>query len=942
MPTPRARVGVNGRNHAQFPEEDYELIRRARIETLKTVSVTQPAVYERLRRENPNLEFIVRLRDDRMGRGHHPAPDQFVARMAPIINTLQPYVTKFEIHNEPNHADRLEGWGPSDQDAKSFLAWYLQVLSGLRQACPWASFGFPGLALQDPHRDLEWLTVCRQAILASDWLGCHCYWQQDNMLSDEWGLRFKLYHQRFPDLPIEITEFGDSTPNRPRDQIASLYTRYYQELFKYSYVRSASGFIASSHDPGWQLFVWRTDDGEFLPVVDAVGNMARPGVAPPPDPDARRREQFFSETETWIRGTFYDFVQQHGLEFTGYPITDQFAEGDLQSQYFQRLGIEEIRSGRVRLKALGTEALQSRQAIDSLAAELDLLRSRPPSSPSAPPIHDLVESLPHHPIRRYEGRPIQDLEWIVVHHTATPADVTPQRLAAYHVNTLGRPGISYHFVLAADGTIYQTNRLATAAQHASGRNSTSVGVCFVGDFTASTPTEAQLQMGGQLIAYLLDLLGLDEAQIVGVCEFTDSSSPGDQWLAGGRWKDLLLQQVRAAQQPTREGSPDRLASLHAQIESHQSTIERLQAENQAFQAAAQAPSDGRSEELARLQAQLESHRATIERLQTENQALQATALPSPELAATPTPEPAAPPAAAPAAPATPEPAPASDGRIAAPPIEVVVDALPRHKTKQYATRSLSAIQNLVIHHTAVPATVSLEKVAAYHVNSQGWPGVGYHFYISADGAIQQCNHLTTVSYHAAGINTRSVGISFAGNFTSEPPPASQIQGGARLLAWLLQELELPLESVQGHREFMDTQCPGNQWLSGQRWKDRLYAEIRRVQEEATRPPAPPSRPLYHYLLFRQEPEPLSKAEFWGAENYIAHFHPTAGFSVAEAMYAQYVTIVGGPSGISHQDEDRMQAAGCKVERIAGTDESETQQLLDKLVEQNRRFQNFEG
>jgi hypothetical protein len=279
----RARVGMNGRNHAEYPEEDYELIRRARIETLKTVSVTQPGVYERLRRENPSLEFIVRLHDDRIGRGHYPSPDQFVLKMVPLMQALQPYATKFEIHNEPNHVDRIEGWGPSDEDAKSFLAWYQEVLAKLRQACAWASFGFPGLALQEPHRDLEWLEICQPAIVASDWLGCHCYWQQGNMLSDQWGLRFQLYHQRFLNLPIEITEFGDSTPNRPRDQIAALYTRYYQELFHYDYVRSASAFIASSQDPSWQLFVWRKENGEFLPVVDAVGAMDRPSVAPPPE-----------------------------------------------------------------------------------------------------------------------------------------------------------------------------------------------------------------------------------------------------------------------------------------------------------------------------------------------------------------------------------------------------------------------------------------------------------------------------------------------------------------------------------------------------------------------------------------------------------------------------------------------------------------------------------
>jgi N-acetyl-anhydromuramyl-L-alanine amidase AmpD len=475
----------------------------------------------------------------------------------------------------------------------------------------------------------------------------------------------------------------------------------------------------------------------------------------------------------------------------------------------------------------------------------------------------------------------------VIHHTATPPNTTPQRLAEYQVNSQGRPGIGYHYVVGSNGSLFQTNRLAVASQHAGARDAAAVGVAFAGDFMQAAPPEEQLWAGGQLVGYLLDLFDLDEAQIVGVREFSDSASPGDQWMEGARWKDRLLEQVRQAIAPREDGTAERLEALQAQLEAQRAELERLRAENQA-------------------------------------------------LGAGPAPE--APPETPPIA----EPTPAKDGKVGAPPMKVVIDALPRHKTKRYESRPLEAIQNLVVHHTAVPATVSLEKVAAYHVEKQDWPGIGYHFCIGADGTIYQCNHLTTNSYHAAGINTKSVGICFSGNFGKDPPPAAQIAGGAHLAAWLLQELDLPLESVRGHGEFMETQCPGRQWLSGKAWKDTLYAEIRRVQEEAQRASPVSERPLYHYLLFRQEPEAQAKAEFWGAEAYIAHFCPTVGFSVEEAMHAQYVTIVGGPSGVTHQEQARIEAAGSQVERIAGPDESETQHLLDKLVQQNRRFESLEG
>jgi len=227
------------------------------------------------------MEFIVRLWDDRIGTGRHPSPQEFASRHLSTIARLRHFVTKFEIHNEPNHHERYEGWGSTDADARDFRSWYLEVLRLLRRGAPWAKFGFPGLAPNDPHRDLPWLDICKDAILESDWLGVHCYWQYDNMGSKEWGKRFLYYHEKFPGMPLEITEFGDSTPNVSSDRIAKEYPAYYRMLWMYPYVRSASAFILSSPDNAWAPFVWRKESGEMQPVVYAVGKAFRPSLDAP-------------------------------------------------------------------------------------------------------------------------------------------------------------------------------------------------------------------------------------------------------------------------------------------------------------------------------------------------------------------------------------------------------------------------------------------------------------------------------------------------------------------------------------------------------------------------------------------------------------------------------------------------------------------------------------
>ncbi|MEM7344053.1 MAG: hypothetical protein AAF485_07410 [Chloroflexota bacterium] len=284
--TRTVRIGLHGRNDLYFDELDYQLIREAKIETMKMMSLTDPSVFARIKQENPEIEFIVRLYDDRINASGHPTPQEYAAKMGPIMEQLQPYVVKFELGNEPNHLHRYEGWGSEDADAQSFNSWFLEVYTLLKAAYPWAELGYPALATPDSyHRDKAWLSLTVEAINQADWLGVHCYWQTQpdqtsTMFDEDRGLCFKYYHALFPDKPLEITEFDNDNviwdvPANSPEEIAQQYVTYYQELFKYPYIRSASSFIMSSPDPRWDYFVWRSEGGEFKPVVTQVGEMPR-------------------------------------------------------------------------------------------------------------------------------------------------------------------------------------------------------------------------------------------------------------------------------------------------------------------------------------------------------------------------------------------------------------------------------------------------------------------------------------------------------------------------------------------------------------------------------------------------------------------------------------------------------------------------------------------
>jgi N-acetyl-anhydromuramyl-L-alanine amidase AmpD len=107
---------------------------------------------------------------------------------------------------------------------------------------------------------------------------------------------------------------------------------------------------------------------------------------------------------------------------------------------------------------------------------------------------------------------------LVAHHSASPASTSIRAIAEYHVGTRGYMGIAYHYCVLADGFVAQTNddmsvswHAGCAASHGSdcpdNANTYAIGVCFVGDFTAAPPPEAQLAAGRALVAHLRDKYG---------------------------------------------------------------------------------------------------------------------------------------------------------------------------------------------------------------------------------------------------------------------------------------------------------------------------------------------------------------------------------------------------------------------------------------------------
>jgi N-acetyl-anhydromuramyl-L-alanine amidase AmpD len=294
------------------------------------------------------------------------------------------------------------------------------------------------------------------------------------------------------------------------------------------------------------------------------------------------------------------------------------------------------------------------------------------------------------------------------------------------------------------------------------------------------------------------------------------------------------------------------------------------------------------------------------------------------------------------------------GAIEKPAIVDVVDTLPKHPTLPPYAKRTKPVSMIVVHHTDTERSMTVQRLAEYHVFGERkdaagnlikaqWPGIGYHFVVAADGVIYQGQRETTRSYHVGGDpNDFSIGVSLIGRFMKrnydgtdraledQVPTAAQVRSTARLVAWLMQEFKVSAEKVVGHRDVWPkaTVCPGEHWREGAKWRSLLMNE-----SEALRQPARAAQ-FEHYVLFWDHGAQWADTDWRNAQNYIAHFRPTTGFSVEGAMLARHVTIVGGDAGVSGGDEARLRSAGVEVHRLAGANEAATRAMLDDLVAKN--------
>lgn len=140
------------------------------------------------------------------------------------------------------------------------------------------------------------------------------------------------------------------------------------------------------------------------------------------------------------------------------------------------------------------------------------------------------------------------------------------------------------------------------------------------------------------------------------------------------------------------------------------------------------------------------------------------------------------------------------------------------------------ITGLTIHHTLSHSPLALAQWTTRRQENggKGYPTIQYHFWVSqGDGCpVWQLVPTEWAAWHDhTGAYQTALSIGMAGRLHESPPPAEQLEAAARLVAWLQERYNIPLEEVQGHcdRKY-GTECPG--WNYG--WRDDFFEALNSV------------------------------------------------------------------------------------------------------------------
>lgn len=130
----------------------------------------------------------------------------------------------------------------------------------------------------------------------------------------------------------------------------------------------------------------------------------------------------------------------------------------------------------------------------------------------------------------------------------------------------------------------------------------------------------------------------------------------------------------------------------------------------------------------------------------------------------------------------------------------------------------------------------------FHIHGRGWIDIAYHFLVDPQGNILEGRPEGVLGAHTLANNEGNVGIVLLGTYhapKNDKPTKAQLEAVAALGRYLVARYGIDPKSLRGHRDYKQTDCPG----------DLAYAKLGWLRDAFAGLPTPP------LLAPRRAPKP---------------------------------------------------------------------------------------
>lgn len=146
------------------------------------------------------------------------------------------------------------------------------------------------------------------------------------------------------------------------------------------------------------------------------------------------------------------------------------------------------------------------------------------------------------------------------------------------------------------------------------------------------------------------------------------------------------------------------------------------------------------------------------------------------------------------------------------------------------------VNQIVIHHLGnvdddrqpIDKSMDAATIHAEHL-ANGWAGIGYHYVAMPNGDVQRGRPRQYEGAHTQGDNYHTIGICCSNTFMGAIVPTDKMIESVSLLVANLCDIygldiqhDVSFNIVKGHRDFMPTECPG----------DNLYKMLQTIAQKA--------------------------------------------------------------------------------------------------------------